>query len=162
MTATDRDQPRLTTWDNPYVGPRAFRPGERLPARDQEIYDLTDLLIAERVVLLHAPSGAGKTSLLQAGVAPMLKQKQLLRQKPFRPTRLLRVKTPPPPRGVRNRYVYSVALDLLPHRDPHELDNMTLPQLVKEVTEPMRNEIPVLMFDQFEEILILDPTDRKH
>jgi Novel STAND NTPase 1 len=162
MTATDRDQPRLTTWDNPYVGPRAFRPGERLPARDQEIYDLTDLLIAERVVLLHAPSGAGKTSLLQAGVAPMLKQKQLLRQKPFRPTRLLRVKTPPPPRGVRNRYVYSVALDLLPHRDPHELDNMTLPQLVKEVTEPMRNEIPILMFDQFEEILILDPTDRKH
>jgi hypothetical protein len=163
MTATDRDQPRATTWGNPYVGPRAFRPGERLPARDQEIYELTDLLIAERVVLLHAPSGAGKTSLLQAGVAPVLEQEQLLRQKPFRPTRLLRVKTPPPTtRSVRNRYVYSVALDLLPHRNAWELDNMTLPEVVKEVTEPMTTEIPVLMFDQFEEILILDPTDRKN
>jgi hypothetical protein len=162
MTATDRDEPRETTWDNPYVGPRAFRPGERLPARDQEIYDLTDLLIAERVVLLHSPSGAGKTSLLQAGVAPMLERKQLLRQKPFRPTQLLRVKTPPPAGGVRNRYVYSVALDLLPHRNPSELDAMTLPEVLKEVTEPMRTEIPVLMFDQFEEILILDPTDRKN
>jgi hypothetical protein len=163
MTTTDRDQPRASKWGNPYVGPRAFRPGERLPAREQEIYELTDLLIAERVVLLHAPSGAGKTSLLQAGVAPQLEEEQLLRQKPFRPTRLLRVKTPPPTtRSVRNRYVYSVALDLLPDRDPQELDSMTFPDVVKEVTEPMTTEILVLMFDQFEEILILDPTDRKN
>jgi hypothetical protein len=51
---------------NPYVGPRAFRSGEDLPGRDFEIRELTDLLIAERITLLHAPSGAGKTSLNEA------------------------------------------------------------------------------------------------
>lgn len=44
---------------NPYVGPRAFRVGENLPARAREQRELTDLVIAERIVLLHAPSGAG-------------------------------------------------------------------------------------------------------
>lgn len=150
-----------TEWGNPYVGPRAFRAGERLPAREQETGELTDLLIAERVVLLHAPSGAGKTSLIQAGVVPLLEQEQLLQHKPFRPTSLMRVKTPPPTtRSVRNRYIYSVALDLLPGCDPRDLDSLTLPDVIKEFTRPLTTEIPVLMFDQFEEILILDPTDR--
>ena len=160
MTTTDQGQPRATTWRNPYIGPRAFRTGERLPAREQEISELTDLVIAERIVLLHAPSGAGKTSLVQAGLIPLLEQEQLFQQKPFRPTRPLRVKTPPPDRGVHNRYVYSVALDLLPDRDPRELDSMTLPGVIEAATQPSTTDIPVLIFDQFEEILILDPTDR--
>jgi hypothetical protein len=159
MTAIRTEQPRAS--GNPYVGPRAFRRGERLPAREQETYELTDLLIAERVVLLHAPSGAGKTSLMQAGVVPRLEKEQLLREKPFRPSRPLRVKTPAPVgRRVRNRYIYSLALDLLPDRDPQELESMTLPDVVKEATRPSASGIPVLIFDQFEEILILDPTDR--
>jgi hypothetical protein len=53
----------------PYVGPRAFIAGEPLYGRERELADLVDLVIAERVVLLYAPSGAGKSSLLQAGLA---------------------------------------------------------------------------------------------
>ena len=49
---------------NPYVGPRAFQDGETLYGRDREVAKLLNLLIAERIVLLYSPSGAGKTSLL--------------------------------------------------------------------------------------------------
>jgi WD40 repeat protein len=56
-----------------YVGPRPFRRGEPLFGRDREVIDLTNLLLAERVVLLYSPSGAGKTSLIQAGLVPRLR-----------------------------------------------------------------------------------------
>lgn len=58
---------------NPYVGPRPFEPGETLYGREQEITELEDLWSAERIVLLHALSGAGKSSLLQAGLLPRLR-----------------------------------------------------------------------------------------
>ena len=57
---------------NPYVGPQSFRRGDGLYGRDREVADLLDLLIAERVVLLHSPSGAGKTSLIQARLLSLL------------------------------------------------------------------------------------------
>ena len=59
---------------NPYVGPRPFQTGETLYGRDREILELLDLLIAERIVLLYSPSGAGKTSLIQAGLLPKLEE----------------------------------------------------------------------------------------
>ena len=39
---------------NPYVGPRAFTTGEPLFGRGNERAALLDLLVAERVVVLHA------------------------------------------------------------------------------------------------------------
>src|SRR4029453_14288116 len=61
-----------TTRANPYVGPRSFATGEILYGRDRETYKLLNLLIAERIVLLYSPSGAGKTSLIQAALIPQL------------------------------------------------------------------------------------------
>ncbi|MBV8901751.1 MAG: hypothetical protein JOY92_16755 [Verrucomicrobia bacterium] len=55
---------------NPFVGPRPISAGERIFGRDPEIQRLTHLLLAERIVLLHSPSGAGKSSLIQAGFLP--------------------------------------------------------------------------------------------
>ena len=59
---------------NPYVGPRAFTVDEaaRFYGRTRETQDLLDLLIAERIVLLYSPSGAGKSSLIQAALLPAL------------------------------------------------------------------------------------------
>jgi len=61
---------------NPYVGPRSFEEEDRpnFFGRDEEGRQLASLVVSHRVVLLYAPSGAGKTSLLKAGVIPNLKE----------------------------------------------------------------------------------------
>ena len=64
------------TRPNPYVGPRAFETGETLYGRDLELRQLLDLLISERIVLLHSPSGAGKSSLIQAKLIPRLQDEE--------------------------------------------------------------------------------------
>lgn len=158
--STDVTTEAKTRLKNPYVGPRPFRVEEQLPNRQDQARELADLVIAERVVLLHSPSGAGKTSLIQAAVLP------LLRADGFRPVGPVRVDKPPPPGDIRNRYVYSIAQYLLGSSsdDPGELERLTLEQVLglygpadreAEPTGPP----PVLIIDQFEEILTLDPTD---
>ena len=57
---------------NPYVGPRAFRKDELFFGREAETEGLLDKLLPSGVLLLHAPSGAGKTSLIQAAIVPEL------------------------------------------------------------------------------------------
>jgi hypothetical protein len=57
---------------NPYVGPRAFEPGEPLYGRDLEGRALADFIMNERIVVLCAPSGAGKTSLVNTLVRDRL------------------------------------------------------------------------------------------
>jgi flagellar biosynthesis/type III secretory pathway ATPase len=57
---------------NPYVGPRPFERADasRFFVRAREIRDVVSLVVAQRVVLLYSASGAGKSSLLHAGVIP--------------------------------------------------------------------------------------------
>ena len=63
---------------NPYPGPRSFQRGEQLYGRERETAELLDLLIAERIVLFASPSGAGKTSLVQAALIPVLEDEGFL------------------------------------------------------------------------------------
>jgi hypothetical protein len=58
----------------PYVGPSAF---EREDAaiffgREGEARELRSMVVAHRVTLLYAPSGTGKTSLINAGLLPLV------------------------------------------------------------------------------------------
>ena len=58
---------------NPYVGPRPFEAGDRLFfGRDAEVEDLFALTLSNQVVLFYAASGAGKSSLLNAGLVQRL------------------------------------------------------------------------------------------
>ena len=57
---------------NPFVGPRPIEQGEPLYGRDVEVRELYNRLQARRIVVLHSPSGAGKSSLVQAGLIPRL------------------------------------------------------------------------------------------
>ena len=59
---------------NPYVGPHPFRTDQShlFFGRDREARDLHALVIANRVVLLFAQSGAGKSSLINARLVPDL------------------------------------------------------------------------------------------
>ena len=64
---------------NPYFGPEAISEGGGLYGRKQEVDDVRDLLMTGRILLLYSPSGAGKTSLIQAGLLPALRKDRRLR-----------------------------------------------------------------------------------
>lgn len=59
-------------WNNPYPGPRPLTDGQVLFGRAKEVDDLAQQVHERRVVELTAVSGAGKTSLLAAGLLPRL------------------------------------------------------------------------------------------
>ena len=151
---------------NPYVGPRAFQTGERLYGRDREVRELLDLLIAERIVLLNSPSGAGKSSLIQAGLVPALETER------FRVLPVVRVNLEPPA-SVRNiddfnRYVFSVMLSIeesYPAEQQTPIEALASLSLEAYLAQcPREEDSPdsdVLIFDQFEEILTASPTDRQ-
>ena len=62
---------------NPYVGPRPFERNDHdlFYGRAIEAQSLTLLIVANRTLLVYAQSGAGKTSLLNARVIPMLEER---------------------------------------------------------------------------------------
>ena len=64
--------------DNPYLGPRPYERADRplFFGREREVRELLSLVVARRVVLLYASSGAGKTSLLNAGLLPLLEEEE--------------------------------------------------------------------------------------
>jgi hypothetical protein len=65
--------------DNPYIGPRPYGRGEgNFFGREREGKELAWLILAEQAVLFYAQSGAGKTSLLNARVIPILEKKGVL------------------------------------------------------------------------------------
>ncbi|HET6753388.1 MAG TPA: hypothetical protein VFH23_05500 [Jiangellaceae bacterium] len=151
--------------DNPYVGPQAFRRGDAFYGRDRETADLLDLVIAERVVLLYSPSGAGKSSLIAAGLVRQLEAEG------FDVLPLVRLTHEAPPGSSlsgppRNRYVLSTLLSLeegLPpehQRRTADLDAMTVTEYL--ANWPDLDDKPgndVLLFDQFEEVITADPND---
>jgi WD40 repeat protein len=149
--------------NNPYVGPRSIKTGEAFFGRDREIRSLSALLIAERIVLLHSPSGAGKSSLIQAGLLPLLVER-------FSVFPLVRVNLDPPEdaRGIGglNRYVLSTLLSLEEARPAAE--HLPVPQLAALTLEAYleqralsveTSENILLLFDQFEEVLTVSSTD---
>jgi WD40 repeat protein len=159
--------------------------GEKLYGRDTELRQLLDLLIAERIVLLHSPSGAGKSSLIYAGLIPQLREEGFNVLPTIRVNLEPPVETSPAPASAEtggapaaesfNRYIYSALLSLdsaLPEAQqtaPEILAQMTLSAYLDQyvasleasdsTSDQARNM--VLIFDQFEEILTIAPNDRE-
>ncbi len=152
---------------NPYIGPRSFRTGEKMYGRERETLELLDLIIAERIVLLYSPSGAGKTSLIQAALLPKLREEGFNVLPPLRVS--AQVPTLPLPESKAanaylksNRFVLSTLLSLEENL-PREkrlplatLSRMTFDDYLKQRGDLSENS-PVLLFDQFEEILTIEP-----
>jgi WD40 repeat protein len=143
--------------DNPYVGPRAFQAGEQLYGRDAELRRLVDLLIAERIVLLYSPSGAGKTSLINAGLI------RELHEQDFGVLPIVRIGLDQDVRraGATNRYMASMLASL----EPGAADGRThydgsLGAHLDQLCAADGLDEHVLVIDALEELLTLDPTDR--
>lgn len=66
-------------FSDPYPGPRPFRPDEHplFFGRDLESRGVLDLILSYQVVVLYSQSGAGKTSLVNAGLSPVLSKEGL-------------------------------------------------------------------------------------
>jgi WD40 repeat protein len=161
---------------NPYVGPYPIQAGQPFFGRKTEIAELASRLIARRVVLLHAPSGAGKTSLVQAGLAPeMLRQNYLvLPTIHLNHTPLQNELTTANP----NRFILSCLLSLdakLPEAQRTPVSDLAARamepgalveyvegyrQTYSESTKQPGRKRTLVIFDQFEEILTIQPADR--
>lgn len=148
---------------NPFVGPRPIQYGEPLHGRATEVREIYNRLKARRIVVLHSPSGAGKSSLVQAGLIPKLKAGKFDVWKPIRlnldPSQQAGIPT------TVNRYLLSAMVSLeeeLPadrRRSPAqlaELDFLTyLESRPRRKTTEERSV--VLIFDQCEELLTIAP-----
>ncbi len=165
---------------NPYVGPRPFAPDERdyFYGRDDEIAILRAQVMARRASLFFAQSGAGKSSLLRAGLFPELTEKKTVgrgaRQRTYQKMKVLPILgvgagVPPGLRSpIANVYVFSALLTLGSTGSSDELAGMTLsqglaPHLAPEEDAPAATDLAatehatLLIFDQFEEIFTHDP-----
>lgn len=142
----------LTFKVNPYLGPRPFSQvdANRFFGRDRETVDLCSLISAHRTVLLYSQSGAGKSSLLNAGVIPAL-QASGFDVLPTARVAGATEKTLPP--GVDNVYVFNCKRFWSEESSP---PNATLTQVLS--SRPRRTDasgglLPcVVVFDQFEEL----------
>ncbi len=156
--------------DNPYVGLRPYqrRHSDNFYGRNREARDLLALMLAERVVLFYAQSGAGKTSLLNAKVIPDLEDEG------FHILPVARVSNDPPPGiaadGVDNIFMFSVLLALSQGKvAPRRLRQATLSSFLlkyypRYTTAPTAGpdarsadvhfdlQPPLLILDQFEEL----------
>ncbi len=148
---------------NPFVGPRPIQQGEALYGRTTEVEDLYDRLQARRIVVLHSPSGAGKSSLVQAGLVPKLKGGRYDVWKP------IRVNLDPQgleglPEGT-NRYLLSAMVSLeeeLPpehRRSPAQLAPLDFLEYLdgRPRRKGKQGRSVALLFDQFEEVLTVEP-----
>ena len=145
----------------PYVGPRPFERTEadraRFFGRDRETQEIVSLIVSQPLVLVYAQSGAGKTSLFNARVAPTLEEKG------FEVLPLTRVRGAIPegvePQDIANLYVFSALLNLEPKADPRALADKSLAAFLEErprTTKAEGKPAPrAIIFDQFEEIFTL-------
>ena len=157
---------------NPYVGPRPYKQGETIYGRERETSELVDLLIAERILLLYSPSGAGKSSLLNAAILPKMVEQG------FEVLPTIRVGMEPPT-GIAleagfNRYVYSclqsIEADLAEEKrfPDADLARLKFKDYLNKHRERERSEDAnyndppkLLIFDQAEEVIRISMTDRE-
>ncbi len=141
----------------PFVGARPFSRKEKelFFGREREAHDLRSLIIAHPVVLLYASSGAGKTSLLNAAVIPLLEERGLEVLKPARVSGRL-------PHSIKreqvdNLYNFNILSNWADKTlEPEVLATQDLPgflaarpHISDEVDEP---QLRVVILDQFEEL----------
>jgi|GEM_PF-2295707 len=140
----------------PFVGPQSFGPDQTLYGRDVEISELRYYLGAKRIVLLSSPSGAGKSSLLGAKNGLLAKLEESQRFEVWGAARVNQA----PDGEVRNRFAYSVLQGWEKTRPGTKLAKEALARLsLKEYVEHRPSAAsPVLVIDQFEEVLRVEPT----
>jgi len=134
--------------DSPFVGPKPLDSTDPIHGRTRELQELANLLISRRIVLLYSPSGAGKSSLIDAkgGLLDRVGRGQTEPLLEVRP--IARVPTNPPAGTQMNRFAWSVA---------NGLGINSAASLVDAIQSTIKAPT-LIVFDQFEEVLRIDPS----
>jgi predicted house-cleaning noncanonical NTP pyrophosphatase (MazG superfamily) len=146
--------------DSPFVGPRPFEKedSDRFFGRTRETEELLSLIIAHRAVLVYAQSGAGKSSLLRAGVINRLEEQQYQVLRSARVHGLL--PNDVPPESVQNIFVYHAlqywAATLPSGQTSKDHAKTTLSEFLRLVATSSEageegSSPLIVIFDQFEE-----------
>lgn len=141
-----------------YPGLKPFERNQQavFHGRQEDVNRLSNLILRERLVVLFAKSGIGKTSLLQAGVAPELERRD------FVPI-MLRTERTDRPLVEAVSAVWSKAPELSGRDTTGERNNVpqTLWEQLKRLEFDLNGlpAVPVLVLDQFEETFTLAHTE---
>lgn len=124
--------------DNPYPGSRAFTQAdmELFFGRDADIDAVVDLWMTNRLTVVSGTTGCGKTSLLQAGVRPLLREKTA-QHRPcvFAPGNLSRGMTFPfPALPEHNPFTLALLRSWAPDDVPTRLAGLSVSDFVRERT----------------------------
>ncbi|HXM49434.1 MAG TPA: tetratricopeptide repeat protein [Pyrinomonadaceae bacterium] len=144
---------------NPYPGPRPFKKEEkdRFFGRETEARELLSLVTAHQALLLYAQSGAGKSSLINAGLVPLLLEEKFTTLQSGSLGGLI-----PPTLSlaeIPNVYVFSTLVCWADGKvDPRLLLGRSLAEFLRtsaQGTEISSSSPRVIIFDQFEELFTL-------
>ncbi len=157
------------TFENPYIGPRTFTRQERdrFFGREQEARDLFSLVVSERLVLFYAQSGAGKSSLINTRLIPLLEESGYA----VLPLGRVMGELPPELSQVRNVFAFNLMVSLDYHKSqPERYAQLPLTDFLAHLISPdgerylYEPNLPtesqgyvtaphVLIIDQFEELI---------
>lgn len=152
---------RFDAGKEPYVGPRPFEMEHKSVffGREREAVNLMHRILAHDEVLIHSPSGAGKTSLINASLIPLLEEQgcELLPVARVNgpSTNAYDVKIP-------NIYVFHALRSWSKDCSASGSDLLTVPNIKQFLaglpsSKPDRPNLRVIIFDQFEELFTAHP-----
>lgn len=138
----------------PYVGLRAFRieDQDRFFGRVQESFEVAAQWRANKLTVLYGASGVGKTSLLQAGVIPILDPERF----DVLPVGRMSADRFSSHIHIRNPYLFTLLSSLAPDRSPAELADLSLTRFLGNrgvQHDRYGDPLPILLaIDQAEEL----------
>ena len=148
----------ISVQTEPYVGPRPFETDDRhlFFGREREAHEISSLILANKFFMLYAASGAGKTSLVNVGVRPLVANElEVL------PTARFQTSRPSTAADVSNVYTHAV---LSGWAEPEVLSQLEQTTLTEYLASRPRQIPPggpplprLLVFDQFEELFTTHP-----
>jgi hypothetical protein len=128
--------------------------------RRREGEDLLEQVYVERVVVVHAPSGSGKTSLLQAFLIPQLKERAFCTQvTPLRPSAMFLHRKSKETPAIELRMALLESFGLPPHEQHAASTEATLGAIRATGDNSVDGALMLIVVDQTEEIFAREEID---